>query len=168
METLPWARDAFDVVTGFNAFQFAADPVHALREAGRVTSPGGRVAMIVWGRDKECETVATVAAVLDLLPPRSPTAPPTVPLSSPGGVEALMEQAGLAPLSVGEVDCPFAFPDLETALHGFMSVGASVAIVERVGAEPVLRALRESLAGYRTDAGGYLQRNRFRYVIATN
>jgi 2-polyprenyl-3-methyl-5-hydroxy-6-metoxy-1,4-benzoquinol methylase len=30
MEALPYENQAFDLVTGFNSFQFAADPVHAL------------------------------------------------------------------------------------------------------------------------------------------
>src|SRR4051794_17819963 len=38
METLPFADEAFDAVVGINAFQFAGDPVGALREAKRVTS----------------------------------------------------------------------------------------------------------------------------------
>src|SRR5262245_55718812 len=37
METLPYADEAFDVVTAFNAFHYAASPVRALREARRVT-----------------------------------------------------------------------------------------------------------------------------------
>src|SRR5262249_33881092 len=36
MEELPWPDGTFDVVTGFNAFQYAADPINALREARRV------------------------------------------------------------------------------------------------------------------------------------
>jgi ubiquinone/menaquinone biosynthesis C-methylase UbiE len=32
MEELPYPDEFFDVVTGFNAFQFAADPANALRE----------------------------------------------------------------------------------------------------------------------------------------
>jgi ubiquinone/menaquinone biosynthesis C-methylase UbiE len=36
MERLPWDEDTFDVVAWFNAFQFAADMVVALREAKRV------------------------------------------------------------------------------------------------------------------------------------
>ena len=34
MEELPFADGTFDVVTGFNSFQYAADPVNALRQQG--------------------------------------------------------------------------------------------------------------------------------------
>src|SRR6202451_1778802 len=43
MESLPFPDAAFDAVVGVNAFQFAGDPRLALREAARVTRPGGRV-----------------------------------------------------------------------------------------------------------------------------
>jgi SAM-dependent methyltransferase len=39
METLPHADGSFDVVTGFNAFQYAASPVNALRGGGASQSP---------------------------------------------------------------------------------------------------------------------------------
>lgn len=41
LEDLPFPDHAFDVVTGFNAFQFADNPVRALAQARRVTKPGG-------------------------------------------------------------------------------------------------------------------------------
>lgn len=40
METLPYPDRTFDLVTGFNAFQFAARPREALVEARRVAQPG--------------------------------------------------------------------------------------------------------------------------------
>jgi SAM-dependent methyltransferase len=165
MEELPWSDDSFEMVTSFNAFQFAADLVSALREARRVARPGGRVAMVVWGRDEDCETVVTVAAVSKLLPPPPPGSGGP-PLSAPGRVEALLEQAGLTPLTSGDVECAFEFPDLETALRGLMSAGVMVAAARQVGDEAVRQAITESLAPFRTSAGGYCQRNRFRYVIA--
>ncbi|MCL4863761.1 MAG: methyltransferase domain-containing protein [Caldilineaceae bacterium] len=166
MEDLPWADNTFDIVTGFNAFQYAADVVNALREARRVAKPGGRVAMAVWGRAEDCETVATVTALRQFLPPPPPGAPGPFALSAPGRVEGLLQQAGLAPLTSGEVDCPFEFPDLETAVCGHMSAGPAAVAIRQAGAEAVQHAIAESLASFRTSEGGYRQRNRFRYVIA--
>jgi ubiquinone/menaquinone biosynthesis C-methylase UbiE len=166
LEDLPWADKSVDVVTGFNAFQYAADVVNALREARRVARPGGRVTMAVWGRAEDCETAAVVAALSTFLPPPPPRAPGPFALSAPGRLEALLEQAGLAPLASGEVDCPFEFPDLETAVRGHMSTGVAAAAIQKAGAQAVQRAIAESLAPFRTSTGGYRQRNRYRYVVA--
>ena len=40
LESLPYPGDAFDVVTGFNSFQYATRPVAAVREAARVYARG--------------------------------------------------------------------------------------------------------------------------------
>ena len=166
IEDLPWPDNTFDVVTGFNAFQYAADVVNALREARRVARPGGRVAMAVWGRAEDCETVSIVTALSKFLPPPPLGAPGPFALSAPGRVEGLLQQAGLAPLASGEVDCPFAFVDLEAAVRGHMSTGVAAVGIRQAGAEAVQRAITESLAPFRTREGGYRQRNRYRYVVA--
>jgi SAM-dependent methyltransferase len=166
MEALPWPDGTFDVVTSFNGFQFAADIVRALREAKRVTRPGGRVAMLVWGRDDQCEVPRLMGALRDLLPPQPQSALPAIPLSVSGRIEALMAEAGLMPIGGGEVDATFRFTNLESALGGLLSAGAAVAIIQRVGDEPVRQTLTEALARFRTDDGGYVLANTFRYVIA--
>jgi SAM-dependent methyltransferase len=167
MEALPWPDRTFEIVTSFNGFQFAADLAQALREARRVTQPSGRVAMLVWGRDDQCDVPHLIGALRDLLPPQPLNGRPSVPPSMPDRLEELMKQAVMTPVSSGEVDAPFEFAGLESALHGLLSAGAAVAIIERVGAEPVQRTLTEALAPFRTDAGGYRLRNTFHYVIAT-
>jgi SAM-dependent methyltransferase len=166
MERLPWPDDSFDVVTGFNAFQFAADQVVALREARRVARPGGRVATLAWGRAGECETPSVVGVVGQFLSPPSPAPSRPGDPAPAAGIEELLRRAGLAPLAVGELNCPFVFPDLETALRGLMSAGLCVAAARRAGDEAVRRALAEALAPYRADTGGYRLRNRLRYTIA--
>jgi hypothetical protein len=154
-------------VTGFNSFQFAGDPVAALREARRAAAPGGRVVMVVWGRQEDCEHAATLAAVARCLPPRPPEAAGPFALSEPGRLEALMTQAGLTPLTAAELDCPFEYPDLATALRGIGSTGPAARAVQHAGAERVRQAIIESLAPYRTDEGDYRQRNTFRCVVAS-
>lgn len=46
-EALPFPDQVFDVVTGFNVFQYAANPEAALGEARRVARPGALVAVMV-------------------------------------------------------------------------------------------------------------------------
>ena len=67
MEELPYADASFDVVTGFNSFQHAANLVAALSEAKRVVRRGGRVAMVTWGTPEDCEHAAVPLCDRDCL-----------------------------------------------------------------------------------------------------
>lgn len=166
MEVLPFAEAAFDAITSFNALQFATDPVAALRQALRVSAPGGRVAVVVWGEPREAEHAATMAAVGSLLPPPPPGAPGAFALSAPGKVEAVMAQAGLQSMNCGAVECPFVYPDAETAWRGLSGAGPYVAAIRHCGEEKVKRTMLDSLAPLATPGGGYRQNNTFHYVIA--
>ena len=67
LETLPFDDNTFDLVTGFNSFQYAGDPTQALREAGRVAKPGGMIVIMTWGEPAGMEAAALVAALKQLL-----------------------------------------------------------------------------------------------------
>ena len=166
METLPYADDAFDLVTGFNAFQFAASPVNALKEARRVARPNGRVVIAVFGKREDVEAADYLAAVGSLLPPPPPGTPGPFALSANGALEALVSQAGFVPQQLEEVDCLWTYPDEQTALRGFLSSGPSVLAIQLRGEETVADAILKAIAPYKTDSGGYQLRNRTRYLIA--
>jgi SAM-dependent methyltransferase len=167
IEALPFADNSFDVITGVNSFQFAANPVRALQEARRVVRCGGQVAMATWGKPEECETSAYLAA---LRPASSP--PPATAfwgpfaLSRDGALAEVASQAGLEPVSLEDVDAPFDYPDLATALRGLLSAGPSVAAMRSLGEEQVKRQVAAALAPFRTASGGYHMRNTFRYLLA--
>jgi SAM-dependent methyltransferase len=78
MEELPWERATFDVVTSFNALQYALDIDLALAEAVRVARPGGQVAVCKYGRPADNAFFAFLAALdpdrvrLGDLPERDP------------------------------------------------------------------------------------------------
>lgn len=93
IEELPFGDDSFDVTTGFNSFQYAADSAHALAEANRVTKPNGFVVVAVWGAPDKYELAPYLGAVGKLLPPPPPGAPGPFALSAPGTLEALAGKA---------------------------------------------------------------------------
>lgn len=165
MEELPYPDHLFDVVTGFNAFQYAANPTRALQEARRVAKPGGKIAVVFWGRPQDCETDVTLKAVGALLPPPPPGAPAPLALSEPGVVERLLQQAELALTETGEVDCPFEYPDEDIALKAICSSGPVVRAIRAVGEQKVYDVVLSSLAPYKLSTGGYRQQNTFRYFI---
>ncbi len=162
METLPFDSRSFDVVTGINAFPYAANPVNALREARRVGLPNARIIIATWGRPEECEISTSLASL------RPTGAPGPFALSPDGALAALAEEAGLLPQETRDVECPFAYPDEDTALRGLLSAGPAVKAIQAQGEEHVRELLRTALAPFRTANGGYRMKNRFRYLVSRN
>jgi SAM-dependent methyltransferase len=166
MERLPYSNQTFDVVTGINAFQFAASPVNALQEARRVSRPGAPVVIAVFGKREDTEAAAYIAALGALLPAPPPGAPGPFALSSEGALEALVTQAGMTSQATQEVDCPWEYPDEKTALRGLLSSGPAMQAMQRAGADTVRDAVLEALAPFKRASGRYQLRNKYRYMVA--
>jgi SAM-dependent methyltransferase len=170
MERLPWADDSFDVVTGFNAFQFAAGVNVALAEAVRVVEPEGQVAIANWGRAEENELQAVMAAVRPLLPPSPPggAAPSAPAVGEPGVLKGLAHAAGLRVLRVDHVQVPFEAPDLDTLVRALAAPGGSVRTALEVADEGAVRAaIEEASEPYRRADGSYAFANRFTYLVGS-
>lgn len=167
MEELPFADHQFDLVTGFNSFQYAASPVDALREARRVARTGGSVVVAVWGKPEDTQASAYLAALGSCLPPPPPGAPGPFALSRDGALEALVTDAGLTPTTVAEVDTLWTYADTETALRGLLSAGPAVRAVEHAGAQAVRDAVMPAIAPFKTASGSYELGNKFLYLVAT-
>jgi len=167
MEELPWDDGTFDVVTGFNAFQFAADTTAALAEAARVVRSGGLVAVANWGKSEDQELMALMAAARPLFPspPESTPGAPTV--GEPGVLKGLAHAAGLTVRRVDTVDVPFVAPDEETLLRALAAPGGSVrSAIEHAGLDPVRHPIADAAAPYRQADGSYAFSNRFTYLVA--
>jgi SAM-dependent methyltransferase len=166
METLPHADASFDAVTGFNAFQYAASPVNALHEARRVTKAGGVIVIAVWGLPETCEAAGHLKALGSLMPPPPPGAPGPFALSDEAKLRALTSEAGLNPVAVVDVPCPWVYPDLETALRGMLSAGPAERAIQASSFERARQAVAAAIEPYRTSSGGYRLNNTFRYLLA--
>lgn len=166
METLPHKDGSFDVVTGFNSFQYAATPVNALREARRVVKPAGIIVIGVWGLPETCDAAGHLKALGALMPPPPPGAPGPFALSDEAKLKAFATDAGLTPLTIIDVQCPWIFADSETALRGMLSAGPAERAIRASSFEQARDAIASAITQYRTASGGYHLNNTFRYLIA--
>jgi SAM-dependent methyltransferase len=165
MEALPFADQSFDVVTGFNAFQFAGDPVKALQEARRVTRRGGKLVIAVLGRPEELEAAPYFAALGAFLPAPPAGAPGPFKLSMDGALEEAVSQAGMQPGEVEQGECLWEYPDESTLLRGLLSPGVGHLAIQLAGETAVREAVLKAVAPFRTAAGGYRMRNKARVMI---
>ena len=166
LEAVPFDDAAFDVVTGFNAFQFAGDPVRALAEARRVTRPGGRVVVMTWGDPEGMEAAAIVAALRPLLPPPPPGAAGPFALSDKDKLRGFAEAAGLRAEDVVDVESGWRYPDEATAVRGLGSSGVAARAKALVGAEAVDEAHRAALAPFRQSDGSFRIGAACRFLVA--
>lgn len=166
LQFLPFADDSFDVVTGFNSFQYAADPVAALREAKRVANAGAPVFVVVWGRPGRTELATILGALRPLLPPAPPDAPGPFALSGEGALEALVTQAGLEPVDDGYIDAPFEYRDDESLLHATLASGPATLAIRTSGEDAVRQAALKASAAFGIADGGYRIETEWRYVTA--
>lgn len=166
LEELPYPDGTFDVVTGFNSFQFAADPVAALREARRISKPMGRIVILTWGNPQGMEAAAIVGALKALLPPPPPGAPGPFALSDERALRAFAANAGLTALEVSDVACDWHYEDLDTALRGLGSSGVAAKAAEHASADAVDSAHAAALAPFRQRDGSYRLGASFRWLMA--
>jgi SAM-dependent methyltransferase len=167
LEQLPYEDASFDVVTGFNSFQYAARPAVALAEARRVARPGGRVLLLNWAPAELCEAAGYLMALGALMPPAAPGTPGPFALSEFEPLKALFHRAGLDVLAVDETECVWSYPDRATAIAGLMCSGPVVGVADHAGEHAVHDATVAFLDSFRTPDGGYRIKNVFRHVIGT-
>ena len=165
IEDLPFPDDSFDVVTGFNSFQYASRPAAALAEAARVVAPSGRVLYLNWAPPEQCEAAPYLAAIGGLLPPPPPGAPGPFALSDSEAIVRVFDEAGLDVGSTADVTVVLELPRRADRDRGSDGGGS-----DRRGDQPRRRGRRRRcdqgfLEPFRTDTGHYRITNVFRYAI---
>jgi SAM-dependent methyltransferase len=146
MEHLPWPDASFDVVTAFNALQYALDAELALIEATRVTRRGGRIAVCKWGPPAENEFFVFLLSI-----GAGGVREDRLPVTDP--VEDAIRAARLPVVATGEVEAPIEIAD-EAALEVSLA-RAGVACAGTIA----------EAAPYRQADGTYRFENRQRYWI---
>ena len=166
LEKLPFPDDSFDLVTGFNSFQYAGNPGVALAEAKRVARQGANVAIITWGEPEGMGVVSLIAAIKPLLPVPPPGAQGPFALSDETALREFATSADLSPVEVFDVDAPWRYPDIETALRGLKSAGVAIRAMEHTSEAAVDSAYTEAIETFHQTDGTYLIDATFRCLVA--
>ena len=167
MDALPFGDGSFDTAVGFNAFQFADDPAAAAREAARVVRPGGLLAATTFAKPERNESTALHLA-LEPLRDTAASGAPHLPygLSEPGGLERLLNEASLEPVTSGEVPLTWAHDNVDTAVRAVLASGGGAMAIEVAGEAAARAALERAVIPFTRPDGRVAMRNVFRYAIA--
>ncbi|MCK5279210.1 MAG: class I SAM-dependent methyltransferase [Cyclobacteriaceae bacterium] len=168
MEEIPFESKAFDIVCGFNSFQYASSIKDALIEAKRVLKDKGKLVAMIWGNKEECEVAGYMKALGSLLPPPPPGAPGPFALSENKLLERLLEEAGLRIIDNIDIESIWDYQDDETAVKGLMSAGTVSRAIETSGLEQVIETISEVVKPYTQPNGHVVYRNKFRILISEN
>jgi ubiquinone/menaquinone biosynthesis C-methylase UbiE len=122
MEQTGAADGAFDAVTCAFGLMFAAERAAAFAEMARVTAPGGRVSVCVWGRRAACG-FAEVFPIVDARV-ASEVCPLFFSLGVPGAPRAYLERAGFRDVFEESVPVTLSWTSADEACRAMLEGGA--------------------------------------------
>lgn len=166
LETMPFGNDVFDVITGFNSFQYAGSFEGALLEAKRVLKPGGRLVIGIWDKPDASDATSLLKAIGSLLPPPPPGAPGPFALSEDGKIEGICENIGLKVVYQAKVPCPFLYHTLNDAVDSFMSIGPAAAAMGHASKNMVEDTIKAAFQPFHVADDKYFLQNQFLLFIA--
>ncbi|MBO9573170.1 MAG: class I SAM-dependent methyltransferase, partial [Chitinophagaceae bacterium] len=166
LEALPFANDSFDVVAGFNSFQYAGSFENALREAKRTLRPGGRLLIAIWDKPELSDGTAILKAISSLVPPPPPGTPGPFALSEDGKVETVLNNLGMHLDSKTSVGCQFIYSSLAEGVKSFMGTGPAANALNHTDRTTVENAIKGAMAPFHATDNFYFLVNHFLLFIA--
>jgi len=166
LEALPFASGSFDVVAGFNSFQYAGSFTNALAEAKRVLKDGGKVVIGIWDMPEYSDATNILKAISTLLPPPPAGTPGPFALSENGKIESICKSLELKMIYKTKVACPFLYYSKEEAIKSFMGTGPAAAAINHANEKTVQRTISNAMQPYHLTEEMYHLQNSFIVFIA--
>ena len=166
LESLPFASNSFDVVTGFNSFQYAGNFTNALSEARRVLKPGGKLVIGIWDKPEYSDATSVLKAIGTLLPPPPPGTPGPFALSEDGKIESICNAISLKVIYKTRVACPFLYHTLDEGIKSFLGTGPAAAAMNHASEKQVQELIAGALQPFHLTEEMYHLQNSFLVFIA--
>jgi ubiquinone/menaquinone biosynthesis C-methylase UbiE len=144
LEEISFRENSFDLVTGFNSFQYAGDKVSALYQARRVVRKGGKIILGLWDEAKFCDVGSVFSSIAAFLPPHQPDTPGPFALSAEGTIEKMSQQLQLTIIHSEKVCCPWIFTSLQDLFKALMCTGSAVRAAELLGEQKLKELIKQS------------------------
>jgi ubiquinone/menaquinone biosynthesis C-methylase UbiE len=168
MEDLTFADNTFNIVCGFNSFQYASNIKNALSEAKKVLKNKGKLVVMIWGNREDCEVATYMKAVGSLLPPPPSGAAGPFALSENQLLEKTIEEVGFNIIDNTDVTSIWDYPNIDIALKGLLSAGTVTRAITNSGFDKVQETIATSLQPYIRQNGHVIYKNKWRVVISEN
>jgi SAM-dependent methyltransferase len=166
LESLPFGDESFDVVAGFNSFQYAGSFANALKEAKRTLRPDGKLIVAIWDKPEMSDGTNVLKAIGGLIPPPPPGTPGPFALSEEGKVESILKALGLHLEIRRSVGCQFIYPTLADGVKSFMGTGPAAIALNNVEKTVVEDTIKKALTPYHTADNFYYLLNHFLLFVA--
>ena len=150
---MPFPDNEFDTVLCQQGLQFFPDRGGALREMRRVLTPGGRLALSVWGRAEESPHVPVICETFSQYLGEESTAIFRVAcsLSARAALHGLVEDAGFSEIRIRAVVLTARHPSLAELLPAYFSafpVAAQIAAMPEDDRNAMFGDIASGLAAY--------------------
>jgi ubiquinone/menaquinone biosynthesis C-methylase UbiE len=165
MEALPFGDISFDVVCGFNSFQYAANIKNALIEAKRVLADEGKLVTMIWGNKEECEAATYLKAVGSHLPARARSSR-SICISENGLLEKMLKEIGFSTINTFDLPSVWDYADTDPAIKGLMSAGPVARAIENSDFEKVYQTISNAIRPYIKANGHVVYKNKYRIIIS--
>lgn len=166
LEALPFIANSFDVVTGFNSFQYAGNFTNALAEAKRVLKPGGKLVIGIWDKPEYSDGTNVLKAIGSLLPPPPPGTPGPFALSEDGKIENICEAIDLKVIYKTRIACPFLYRNVDEGIKSFLGTGPAAAAMNYASEKQIQKTIAGALQPYHLTEEMYHLQNSFLIFIA--